>query len=76
MDRGYPALFRHGLSPREWLPDYIATYVERDVRQVLKLGDLGRFQTFIRIAAGRTGQLLDLAALAGDAGVSQPTARA
>lgn len=73
---GYPALFRRNLSPREWLPDYIATYLERDVRQLLNVGDLGRFQTFVRIAAGRTGQLLNLAALAGDAGVSQPTARA
>jgi predicted AAA+ superfamily ATPase len=72
---GYPRIHDRGLEPSAWLADYVAAYVERDVRQVLNVGDLLAFQTFLRLAAGRTGQLLSLANLGADAGVSQPTAR-
>ncbi|HMB53475.1 MAG TPA: DUF4143 domain-containing protein, partial [Thermoanaerobaculia bacterium] len=59
----------------EWLAAYTATYVERDVRQLVNVGDLLLFQTFLRLCAGRTGQLLNLNSLANDCGISQPTAR-
>lgn len=72
---GYPAIHDRALDPASWLADYLATYVERDVRQVLQVGDLLAFQTFLRLAAGRAGQLLNLANLGADAGISQPTAR-
>ena len=72
---GYPAIYQRRTPPTDWLPDYIATYVERDVRQLLEVADLGRFQTFLRLVAGRSGQLLNVAALGADAGVSQPTAK-
>lgn len=72
---GYPRIFERRLPPEEWLASYVATYVERDVRQILQVGDLVRFQTFLRVAAGRTGQLLNSTSLAGDLGVSQPTVR-
>lgn len=52
------------------------SYLERDVRQITQVHDLAAFQRFLRLAAGRTGQLLNLASLAQDAGVSQSTARA
>ncbi len=73
---GYPRILEQGLPPEEWLADYTATYVERDVRQVLKVGDLGLFQTFLRLCAGRVGQLVNLASLAADCGLSHGTARA
>lgn len=72
---GYPRIYERDLPAQEWLADYVATYVERDVRQLLRIGDLLLFQTFVRLCAGRTGQLLNLSALAADCGVSQPTAR-
>jgi uncharacterized protein len=71
----YPAIFRHKLPPGEWLASYVATYVERDVRQLLNVTDLLAFQTFLRLCAGRTGQLLNLSALGSDAGITHNTAR-
>lgn len=73
---GYPRIYELKLPAHEWLADYTATYVERDVRQLIKIGDLLLFQTFLRLCAGRTGQILNLASLASDCGISQPTARA
>lgn len=72
---GYPALFDREQPPSEWLGDYVATYVERDVRQALNIGDLLAFQTFLRLAATRTGQLLNLSQLGGDAGITHNTAK-
>jgi hypothetical protein len=73
---GYPRIHDRGLAPDLWLADYLATYVQRDVRQVLNVTDLDAFTAFLRLAAGRTGQELNLAALGADAGVSHNTARA
>lgn len=72
----YPAVFDRGIPPDEWFAGYIATYVERDVRQILNVGDLTAFQTFLRLAAGRSGQLLNLSQLGADAGINHGTARA
>ncbi|MEM7585201.1 MAG: ATP-binding protein [Acidobacteriota bacterium] len=72
---GYPRIHDRDLPADEWLADYVTTYVERDVRQILRVGDLLQFQTFLRLCAGRTGQLLNLSSLANDAGISSPTAR-
>jgi predicted AAA+ superfamily ATPase len=60
----------------DWLAAYVATYLERDVRQVLNIQDLTAFQRYLRLCAGRTGQLLNLSALAGEAGIAHGTARA
>lgn len=73
---GYPALHTQSVQVRDWFASYVATYVERDVRQLIRIQDLSAFQRFLLLCAGRTGQLLNLSALAGDAGISQPTARA
>lgn len=73
---GYPALHAYTIDPADWFASYVATYVERDVRQVLNVQDLSTFQRFLRLCAGRTGHLLNLSALAGEAGISQTTARA
>ena len=71
----YPALYMREISPADWFASYIATYIERDIRQVLRVHDLSVFQRFVRLCAGRNGQLLNLNALAGETGVSQKTAR-
>ncbi len=72
---GYPALYDRALSPADWFPNYVATYVERDVRQLLAITDLALFHRFIRMCAARSGQLLNLAALGADCGISAVTAR-
>ncbi len=72
----YPRIHDRGIPPSRWLSDYLATYVQRDVRQVLNVGDLATFTTFLRLCAGSTAQELNLSRLATDAGISQPTARA
>ena len=73
---GYPRIFDRGLDPADWLRSYVAAYIERDVRTVSNIGDLGAFQRFVALCAGRTAQLLNYASLAGDCGISQPTAKA
>lgn len=73
---GYPALHTQAVAPGDWFASYVATYLERDVRQVLQVQDLGVFQRFLRLCAGRTGQLLNLSAVAGEAGITHTTARA
>jgi predicted AAA+ superfamily ATPase len=72
----YPAIFDRDLEPADWFPSYVGTYVERDVRQVLNVTDLAAFQAFLRLCAGRVGQLLNLSALGADAGITHGTARA
>lgn len=73
---GYPRILDQHLAPADWLAAYVATYIERDVRSVSNVGDLVTYQRMLELAAGRTGQLLNYSALAGDVGVSQPTAKA
>lgn len=72
----YPRIHDRGLDPTQALGDYFATYVERDLRQLTAVHDLQRFERFVRLCAGRTGQLLNLSSLGQDAGVSHATARA
>lgn len=73
---GYPALYARALNPARWLADYTMSYLERDVRQITQVHELSSFQRFLRLCAGRTGQLLNLANLAQEAGIAQSTARA
>lgn len=72
----YPALYDRPLSPDRWYAAYVRTYVERDVRQLVNVRDLATFQRFVRMCAARTGQLVNLSALAADCGVTHNTARA
>lgn len=72
---GYPSLYDRALSPGDWFSNYVSTYLERDVRQLLAVRDLTQFQRFVRLCAARSGQLLNLAALGADCGVSAVTAR-
>jgi uncharacterized protein len=71
----YPPVKTRKVAPRLWYGSYFQTYLERDVRQILKIKDLGVFELFVRLLAGRTGQELNLQSLGTDAGVSHATAR-
>jgi predicted AAA+ superfamily ATPase len=72
---GYPRIHDKGLKPQTWLANYYQTYLERDVRDLLSVGDIEGFGRFVRLCAGRSGQLLNASSLAADAGVSHTTAR-
>jgi len=71
----YPRIYDQDLDPSLALGDYFETYVERDVRQISEIRNLSSFQKFVRLCAGRVGQLLNLHSLGNDAGVSHTTAR-
>ncbi|MFV1957988.1 MAG: ATP-binding protein, partial [Planctomycetota bacterium] len=70
----YPRIHDKGLDSARWLRDYYQTYVERDVRQVVNVGDLEAFGRFVRLCAGRNAHLLNLSSLANDCGIGHATA--
>lgn len=76
FDGAYPPIFDRGLEPHPWHGNYVRTYLERDVRQLIKVQDLGTFQRFLKLCAGRTGQLLNLSSLANDSGITHNAAKA
>ncbi|WP_245619862.1 ATP-binding protein [Desulfobacter vibrioformis] len=69
----YPRIYDLDLDPTEALSFYFSTYVERDLRQLINVKDLGRFETFIKLCATRVGQVLNLSSLGNDCGVSHNT---
>jgi hypothetical protein len=71
----YPRIHDRGIPAEIWLPDYIRTYVERDLRSLVNIGDLETFERFLALCAGRTGQLLNFSTLASDTGIAVDTAR-
>jgi uncharacterized protein len=72
----YPPVHDRKLDPALWYANYVQTYVERDVRKLINVRDLSTFQRFLRLCAGRVGQLLSLSEIASDAGITHNTARA
>lgn len=70
----FPPIHDRRIEPAVWLQDYVASYLERDVRQILRIQDLAAFQRFVQLCAGRIGQLLNLNSLASDAGITRATA--
>jgi hypothetical protein len=77
LHRGlYPPIYDRGLDPGGWYANYVQTYVERDLRQIVNVRDLSSFRVFLRLCAGRTAQLVNLSALAADCGVTHNTAKA
>ncbi len=72
---GYPDVFARNITPEEFYPQYTRTYVERDIRQLKNITDLSSFQRFMRLCAGRIGQLLNITSLADDCGISVPTVK-
>ncbi|MBA4301028.1 hypothetical protein SAMN03080617_01300 [Algoriphagus alkaliphilus] len=71
----YPALYDRKISPGVFYSNYVQTYVNRDVTELMNVKDLRQFQNFLSLCASRAGQLLNLSALANEAGISQPTAK-
>lgn len=72
----YPPIYDRELTPSAWYSAYVTAYVERDVRQILKIQDLDTFQRFVRLCAERSGQLLNLSSLATECGITHNTAKA
>ena len=72
----YPPLYDIDLHAGNWYGNYIRTYLERDVRQLVNVRDLSAFQRFLRLCAGCTGQLVNLSGLANDCGITHNTAKA
>jgi predicted AAA+ superfamily ATPase len=72
----FPRIHDRRLDPATALADYYSTTVERDLRELTAVHDLQRFGRFVRLCAGRIGQLLNVSSLGNDAGVSHATARA
>jgi predicted AAA+ superfamily ATPase len=70
----FPPIHDRPVEPTLWLQDYISTYLERDVRQILNIQDLATFQRFVQLCAGRIGQLLNITSLAADTGITRITA--
>ncbi len=76
FEGGYPPVHDRKLAPDLWYPRYIQTYVDRDVRSLRQVGDLLTFQKFIRLCAGRIGQLINFSSLANECGIDAKTAQA
>lgn len=72
---GMPRLYRDNAPANELYRNYYETYIERDVRQLIQLKNVQSFEVFLKLLAGRVGQVLNLHALAGEVGVSSPTLR-
>lgn len=71
----YPRPIENGLDPSQAMSEYFSTYVERDLLQLSAIHDLQKFERFVRLCAGRTGQMLNLNNLGSDTGISHSTAR-
>lgn len=69
----YPRIYDRNLNAFDWLQDYISTYVERDLRVLLNVGDLGAFRQFLEVAAGRIGQLVNYSEIGNQLGLSYQT---
>ncbi len=70
----YPRIYDSDIPPRDYYASYVQTYIERDVRMIRNIGDLSRFHLFLKLCAGRIGQLLNSSSLAGECGISHTTA--
>jgi predicted AAA+ superfamily ATPase len=72
----YPPIYDRPVAPTNWYPNYIQTYIERDIRDLTQITQLSTFQVFVKLCAGRVGQMLNLSSLARDCGITHNTARA
>ncbi len=73
---GYPRIYDFDIRPTDFYPSYIQTYIERDIRVLRNINDLGKFIRFLKLCAARTGQLLNIASLANEAEITVPTVNA
>jgi uncharacterized protein len=75
LSGGFPRLYEKKLELNRFFNGYVQTYIERDVRSLINLKDLGRFQQFLTLLAGRIGQLINYGSIGNDIGVSPPTVK-
>ena len=71
----YPGLYSNKIESGFFFPNYIQTYVERDIRSIKQIGDLNSFTRFMQLCAGRIGQLLNISSIANDCGIAVNTAK-
>jgi predicted AAA+ superfamily ATPase len=71
----FPRVYNSDINPDDFYPNYIQTYIEKEVRQIKSIVNLSLFQTFLGLCAGRIGQILNLHSLANDCGIPHSTAR-
>ena len=71
----YPRIYQHNITPNDFYPSYLQTYIERDIRTLKAVENLNTFTRFLSLCAGRTGQILNLTSLANDTGVSVNTVK-
>ena len=72
----YPPIYDRDITPARWYPNYVQTFIERDIRDLLRITQLSIFQVFVKLCAGRVGQILNLSDLARDCGITHNTSRA
>ena len=70
---GYPRIYDADLNSTSWLKNYFQLYVEKDIRQITNVSNLDHFERFVKLSAGRVGQLVNASNLANEVGVSSPT---
>jgi uncharacterized protein len=71
----YPALFDRQIPTTTFYANYVDTYVQRDLKDLLRVKDLQAFKVFLKLCAARLGQQLNISNLAKDAGISTITAK-
>lgn len=72
---GYPPIRADGISPLDWFPAYVRTYIERDVRQIKNLENLPAFEKLLSLCAGRIGQLVNFSNLSNELGIDSKTVK-
>jgi predicted AAA+ superfamily ATPase len=70
---GYPRIYDSNLNPTKWLKSYFQLYVEKDIRLITNITKLDLFEKFVKLVAGRVGQLVNASSLSNEVGVSSPT---
>ena len=73
---GYPRIYDRNIKPTDFYPSYVSTYVERDVRQIIKVADLRQFRQFLTLCAGRVGQLVNFVEIGNVLGIDSKTVKA
>lgn len=71
----FPRIYHDRLSPTKAYRNYLQTYIEKDLRELIHIKDLLQFQRFLKLCAGRIGQVLNMESLANDVGVSSHTVK-
>jgi len=71
----YPAIYNRNIRPVDFYPNYIETYIQRDVSELLAIQDMSLFRKFLALSATRAGQVLNMSSLAKEVGMSMPTGK-